>query len=215
MSKHIGRRFGKLVIKSAKASTSRGGHPVQKFIVQCDCGAKYERRAATLLYAKEPDKQQCLQCKRDEDLRTGNEGYRHPLHGVWQAMISRCHNEDDQNYHYYGGRGISVCDEWRGERPNGELRTMDGFRQFVADMGPRPEGYTIDRKNPNSGYTPHNCSWETWDTQAKTKRIRKTLVDGGITLTLTLNDLDTPHDIKEIEKRLEALAPKLKSYLLE
>ena len=57
----------------------------------------------------------------------------------------------------YGARGITVCDRWRGE---------NGFENFLSDMGPRPEGMTLDRKESNGNYEPGNCKWATKEEQA-------------------------------------------------
>lgn len=62
-------------------------------------------------------------------------------------MRARCNNPNHSGYPNYGGRGITVCERW------------DDFWLFVKDMGERPEGYTIERKNNDEGYCPDNCVW--------------------------------------------------------
>lgn len=74
-----------------------------------------------------------------------------PEYGVWDAMIQRCTNRNNSNYHRYGGRGIEVCERWR-----------SSFVLFYEDMGKRPfEGAELDRKNNSKGYTKDNCRWTT------------------------------------------------------
>jgi hypothetical protein len=73
---------------------------------------------------------------------------------VWQGMINRCYSDTNKAYEYYKGKGIKVCDRWI--EPYGE-----GFKNFMTDMGSRPEGYVLDRKNSEDNYGPNNCRWVT------------------------------------------------------
>jgi hypothetical protein len=79
----------------------------------------------------------------------------------WDCMIQRSTNPKRREFKYYGGRGITVCDRWR-----------YSFAAFFEDMGPRPEGTTIDRINPDGNYEPGNCRWATKAVQEKNKRAR-------------------------------------------
>ena len=72
-----------------------------------------------------------------------------PLNEVWKAMIQRCTNANHKDYPSYGGRGITVCDRWRG---------ADGFLNFLADMGARPEGLSIDRRDNDGNYSCGKCA---------------------------------------------------------
>lgn len=82
---------------------------------------------------------------------------KHPLRGIYLAMVARCTMPSNQNYHRYGGRGIQVCHRWA----HGEDGAT-GFACFIADIGDRPGAeYSIDRKDNDRGYAPDNCRWAT------------------------------------------------------
>lgn len=87
----------------------------------------------------------------------------HRLYRMFYGMHTRCENPKHIGYKHYGGRGITVCDEWSGK---------DGFKNFlrwVIDNGTYQEGLTLDRINSDLGYTPSNCRWATWKEQAQNR----------------------------------------------
>lgn len=83
----------------------------------------------------------------------------HPLYKVYVDMIGRCTRLSHHAYARYGGRGITVCERWRAD-----------FWAFVADVGDRPDGMSIDRIDNDRGYEPGNVRWADDSTQAKNRR---------------------------------------------
>lgn len=96
-----------------------------------------------------------------------------PTYAIWGAMIQRCGNPKAQEYHRYGGRGIKVCERW--------LR----FEHFLADMGLRPDGLTIDRKNNDRDYCPENCRWATRREQQQNTIQNRNFTFNGETLCIS------------------------------
>lgn len=85
-----------------------------------------------------------------------------PTYRSWINMKNRCCCPNSTNYRHYGGRGISVCDRWR-----------DSYENFLADMGERPEGKSIDRIDVAGNYEPSNCRWATQSEQLRNRRPRQ------------------------------------------
>lgn len=87
-----------------------------------------------------------------------------PTHWSWIGMRQRCFNPNRPKYILYGGRGITVCERWLGK---------DGFANFLADMGERPSGTSLDRIDPDGNYEPGNCRWASVYEQNRNKRTGK------------------------------------------
>lgn len=103
--------------------------------------------------------------------------YRHglsrsPEYRVWAAMKDRCSNQNNDRWARYGGRGITVCKRW--------LK----FENFFADMGVKPDGFTLERKDNNKGYSPGNCEWATYEAQARNQKTNRLITHDGETMCL-------------------------------
>src|SRR5262245_59625248 len=86
---------------------------------------------------------------------------RSPTYSSWQSMCSRCEQESHPWHHAYGGRGIQITPRWRGK---------DGFANFLADLGERPAGLTLERFDVNGDYYKGNCTWSDLSTQRLNQR---------------------------------------------
>lgn len=96
-----------------------------------------------------------------------------PEYRSWMQMAQRCANQKNPAFSRYGGRGIRVCDRWA------------SFDNFIADMGPRPAGTSIDRIDNDGGYEPGNCRWATTTEQARNQKKTRRLTLGDETLPVS------------------------------
>jgi len=91
----------------------------------------------------------------------------------WRAMRARCSpNAKPQDLPRYYGRGIRVCERW------------NSFAAFLADMGPRPPGGSIERLDNDGNYEPGNCAWRTMKAQSRNRRNSRPITARGETLTI-------------------------------
>jgi hypothetical protein len=161
-----GQRFGRLVVVGPDHWDS--GCKKWFWKCRCDCG---EESIANGYLLRHGDTRSCG-CLRQQILAQGRvagiaasrskttaQGYvGTPTYRTWWSMLGRCFSPSAGNYQYYGGRGITVCERWR------------DFRNFLADMGPRPDGMSIDRVDVNGNYEPGNCRWATAKDQHRNRR---------------------------------------------
>jgi hypothetical protein len=99
----------------------------------------------------DPEPGEAVTCPRCKSVLAGTQPQRTPTQRSWDRMKQRCYDPKHKAYANYGGRGIQVCDRWRND-----------FKAFLADMGERPPGTSLDRHpDPDGSYEPGNCRWAT------------------------------------------------------
>ena len=131
-----------------------------RWLCRCRCGTVAVIHSANLRHGVSKS----CGCLREEVSKTTLRTHgmkNHPLYVTWESMHKRCNNPNNKDWKYFGGRGIKVCDRWSGR---------DGFPSFLADMGDRPPGLSLDRTDNEGNYEPANCRWATWTEQVNNRR---------------------------------------------
>ena len=166
-----GKRFGKLV---ALEPQKREGQRSYYWLCKCDCG----NNTIVLTNRLVSGKTKSCSCKKFE---VGKEGakYYHKnyvrLYSIWAKLRSRCERKNDNAYQNYGGRGISVCEEWH---------SFENFMNWAIANG-YSDKLTIDRIDNNGNYEPSNCRWADRMQQANNTRANRLLTYNGKTMTLS------------------------------
>lgn len=164
----LGRRFGNLTAVSYMPGTKS---VKAKWLCECDCGQKRFNAVNDLLDGRI----QSCGCTKYQRIGAAKRTHGHSVGAgasrtfrIWTNMKSRCFNPKSSSFRHYGGRGITVCDEWR-----------HSFERFLTDMGEAPDGMSIDRIDSNGPYCKDNCRWATQLQQmANTSRTRLVECDG-------------------------------------
>ena len=151
-----GHKVGTLTV--IRFDETRGGHAY--WIVRCECGIEKSVQSANI---QNPRRKSCG-CKGGVQIHGL---WKHPLYLTWQNMMTRCYNPNSADWKDYGGRGITVCERWH------------KVENFVEDMVERPDGYQIDRRNNELGYSKENCQWSTKLQNARNRRNNKIVVYQG------------------------------------
>lgn len=180
-----GQRFGRGVVIIPEIRTTTDNYRYVR--LRCDCGNEYQTRIGRLFarspalscgclakerlreHSRSPENVAWLRSpehrERLKDLTTSHGLTGHPLYGTWKSILDRCEHPRHDGYPNYGGRGIRVCPEWH------------DVARFISDIereiGPRPEGMTLDRADNTRHYEPGNVRWATSGEQACNRRTVK------------------------------------------
>ena len=159
MKNIVGNVYGKLTVVSMAGKNNENRI---KWLCTCECGG------SRVCYKNQLDSG-ISHCGCDANTKPNlKHGMRHhKLYPTWSSMINRCTNKKCKDYPDYGGRGITVCEEWASDP-----------EKFFSDMGERPAGTSLDRIDNEKGYSKENCRWATNAQQHSNRRTTVKFSDG-------------------------------------
>lgn len=161
LTDRMGERYGRLLVVG-RAPNKSDKDTNARWKCACECGRE------TVQYGQDLKKGKVVSCGCWNDEKRYKHGMSRTLvYGIWKGIHQRCGNPKAPKFYNYGGRGIKVCERW------------NSFENFVADMGIRPNGYSIERINNDGDYEPANCVWATKKQQLNNKRKSRFLEFNG------------------------------------
>jgi len=183
----IGKTFGSLFcIEPSPPVQSSDGKIHQMSLCRCCCGKVYQVRNSSLIYGSVRSCG-CLRYKHGHSTRAAGHSR---TYRSWSNMLWRCKSGNTEKSKYYSDRGIKVCERWL------------LFANFLADMGIRPPGLTLDRINNDGDYEPGNCHWADHKQQTRNRRMARILTVAGITGSLAFLCEHFKADYKMVHQRL-------------
>lgn len=166
-----GLKYGSL---TAVEEVGRNRRNQAMWLCICDCGNTPTVIGSSLRHGNTKSCG-CLRNRASAERRTthgaSKNGKEEGAYVVWKGMRQRCLNPKNPSWAHYGGRGVKICQRW-----------LDSYAAFLEDMGERPDGLTIERKDTNGDYTPDNCVWATRQRQSRnTRQTLRIILCGQIT----------------------------------
>lgn len=169
-----GKKFGRLTVIGLHPTETRKTY----WACQCECGNVKVVRSDSL---QSGAIRSCGCLKKQQDRANLTANHSHKMSGtriywIWQGLKGRCYNPHDARYERYGGRGITVCDEWK--------NSFESFYDWAIANG-YSESLTIDRRDNDKGYSPDNCRWATNKEQSNNRSTNIRITIGNATKSLT------------------------------
>jgi len=166
----IGKRYGKLIVSEYAGMGTFPGCNKRYSIWKCMCDCGNEKNVRMYMLTNgQTTSCGCVQKewrKQFGQLNTTHHSRKTRLYDIWVQMRKRCQNPNDGVYKYYGGKGVSVCDDWD--------KSFESFQKWAMSNGYNPNAKrgecTIDRINPYGDYEPSNCRWVSMNEQRKNLR---------------------------------------------
>ena len=178
MSKIIdltGQKFGKLTV--IKVDENNHKRNQKHWLCKCDCG-NITSVCTNKLKSGHTKSCGCYSREKAKKVNTTHGLSKEPLYERYMGMKARCYNTNHESYKDYGGRGITVCDEW--------LNNYESFREWAMDNGYEPQ-YKLDRRDNDGNYEPSNCRWISHKSNMRNTR-HNVYIDGEL-LTDVIRDV--------------------------
>lgn len=172
-----GKKFGNLLVIE-RAGSDRNKNALWK--CKCDCGNE-KIVVANRLRSGETRSCGCLRSIRTKETFKTHGHSKTRLYRVWAGMKTRCYNANSDNYKYYGGKGVTMCDEWK--------NNFSAFERWAIENGynedARSQECTIDRIDTSGDYSPQNCRWSNHVEQCNNQTSNKLLTYQNTTKTMS------------------------------